>query len=137
MNELEDIKLSALLHKMELDSPSPDFSSRVMAGIFEEGSTFVKIKNERILGKGFWVVLILFVLIMVAVVVGTSNAGGGDMGWLHERLQFHGKAVDENFMNVFSRMGSLPVSIAVIFLASSFLLLIDRFITSNSKLFAH
>ena len=58
MNDIEDIKLKTLLQKMKLESPKANFSVRVMNKIFEEENVLNKIKSERILGKGFWIIII-------------------------------------------------------------------------------
>lgn len=136
MNELEDIKLKALLQNMELDKPASDFSARVMNAVFAGDSAFDKIKSQRILGKGFWIILILFVSILVIILVG-SNAGFQSDGQISLLFSSFDNGVSDNCKSVFSKIGNLPISIAIILAASSLLLFVERIINSNSKLFAN
>lgn len=133
MNELDDIKLKALLQSMELDKPAPDFSTRVMDKIFAENSAFEKIKNERILGKRFWLIPILFIVILALAII-LGSAGIQSDGLFSQYLpDLSGVLTISN--NMITKIGSLPLSIVGILIATSVLLFIDRFVTSNSKLF--
>jgi len=136
MNELEDIKLSALLHEMKLESPKANFSVRVMNQIFEEDNVMEKIKSSRILGNGFWIILVLFIALFV-VIIAVSNTGllpESDLGNVLPGLNT--SKVSLGYQSFFEKLGSAPLSIAGILLASSILLFIERFINANSKVFA-
>lgn len=135
MNELEDIKLRALLREMKLDSPEPDFTVRVMDRIFEEDSVFEKIKTQKVLGRGFWIILFLFAALLVTVFV-FYNTGVQPESQINDLLPEINGGVAESYRSFFSKTGTLPLGIAGILIASSVLLFIDRFISSNSKLFA-
>lgn len=74
MNELEDIKLKTLLREMKLEKPNPNFSVRVMEKIFDENPALERIKSEKVLGKGFWIISILFVALLAVIFV-VSNSG--------------------------------------------------------------
>lgn len=133
MNELEDIKLKILLREMRLESPGKDFTSNVMDKILAEDIALEKIKSERILGKGFWIILILFVALLAAILVMQSSTvdSGGELNNL-----FKGLESTSGYNSFFSKIGNIPLSIAGILIASSILLFIDRFISSNSKIFS-
>lgn len=135
MNELEDIKLKALLQKMELEKPRPNFSVQVMNKIFEEDSVLEKIKSEKILGKGFWIISILFVVLLAAIffVYNTGMQADSQIGQL---LPQAGAELSESYDSFFSKMGTLPLSIAGITVAISVLIFIDKIISANSKVFA-
>jgi len=136
MNELEDIKLEALLHEMKLESPEVNFSARVMNKIFEEESEFNKIKSTRILGNGFWIILVLFVALFAITYI-VSNSGvlvESELTKIFPGLNTSG--VSNGYQSIFEKMGTMPLKIAVILLASSVLLFIERFINANSKVFA-
>lgn len=135
MSELEDIKLRALLQNMELEKPKANFSVRVMNQIFEEENVLEKIKSEKILGKGFWIISILFIALL-ATVFFLNNTGLQPESQIQSLLPEGSGGVSESYQSFFSKMGSLPLSIAGILIASSVLLFIDRFISSNSKIFA-
>ncbi len=135
MNELEDIKLKALLQQMKLDSPEPNFSVRVMNKIFEEDSVLERIKSEKVLGKGFWIILILFVALLAAIFV-MYNTGVQPESQIQGLLPEVKGGVTESYNSLFNKLGTVPLSIAGIFIASSVLIFIDKFISSNSKIFA-
>ena len=134
MSELEDIKLRALLQNMELEKPKANFSVRVMNQIFEEENVLEKIKSEKVLGKGFWIISILFIALLVTIFF-LNNTGLQPESQLQGLLPEGSSGVSESYQSFFSKMGTLPLSIAGILIASSVLLFIDRFISSNSKIF--
>lgn len=135
MNELEDIKLRAILQEMELEKPTSNFSVRVMERILQEDSAMEKIKSERILGKGFWIIIILFVVLLVVVFLG-SNFGLGAETQLPSLVSKFQNSVNSGVQTFFMKIGSAPLSIAGILIATSILIFIDRFIDSNIKVFS-
>lgn len=135
MNELEDIKLSALLNEMKLESPKTNFSVRVMNKIFEEENVLNKIKSERILGKGFWIIIILFV-VLLALIFLMSNSGIQAESQIQNYLPELNSEVTKGYQSIFDKIGTVPLSVAGILVASSLLLFIEHFISSNSKIFS-
>lgn len=135
MNELEDIKLRAILHEMKLEKPASNFSVRVMERILQEDSAMEKIKSERILGKGFWIIIILFVVLLVVVFLG-SNFGLGAETQLPSFVSKFQNGVNSGVQTFFMKIGSAPLSIAGILIATSILIFIDRLIDSNVKVFS-
>ncbi len=134
MSELEDIKLKALLHEMKLESPDSNFSIRVMNKIFEENLVLEKIKSEKVLGKGFWIILVLFIVLLTLIVI-FSNTGMQSESQLSNLLPEMNPGVTSSYQNIFDRIGAIPLSVVGILIASSTLLFIDKYITSNRKLF--
>lgn len=136
-----DKKLKELLREVKLESPGNDFTLKVMNRVWEEKSIQSRvevIKNERILGKGFWIILVLFIGLFAAVVFTSGNSGGeaGQLSKLMQGLQNEG--VSEGYKSFFSNLGSLPLSIGGILLASTLLLFIDRILASAKHgLIAH
>ena len=126
MNELEDIKLKALLEQLKPDSPEPNFSVRVMNKIFEQDSVLERIKSEKVLGKGFWIILILFVALSSAIFV-MYNTGVQPESQIQELLPKVNSGVTESYQSLFSKLGTVPLSIAGILIASSVLVFIDKF----------
>ena len=76
-----DNELKSLIKGIKLDSPGIDFTSKVMNRVLEEKSALEQVKNERILGKGFWIILALFVLLIVSMFV-FSGSGIQEEGQL-------------------------------------------------------
>ncbi|WP_319501600.1 hypothetical protein [uncultured Draconibacterium sp.] len=135
MSELEDIKLRAFLQNMELDKPGSGFTVQVMNKIFEEDNALEQIKAQKILGKGFWIISILFVVLLAAIFV-ISNTGMQADSQIGQLLPEAGQGLTEGYDSFFSKMGTLPLSIAGISIAVSVLIFIDKIISSNSKIFA-
>lgn len=128
-----DKKLKELLREVKLESPGNDFTMKVMNRVWEEKSIQSRvevIKNERILGKGFWIILVLFVGLFAAVVF-TSGNGGQEVGQLSKLMQgLQNEGVSEGYKSFFINLGSLPLSIGGILLASTLLVFIDRILSS-------
>lgn len=131
----EDKKLEALIKSMKPDSPGNDFAGRVMNRIFEMESLLEKVKNERIFGKGFWIITSLFVVIIVAIIAtsltGVSTGSESEIAKLLPDVNTD--PIANGYQNAFEKVSGLPLSIAGILLASSLLILIDRVLNSKSK----
>jgi len=129
-----DNELRSLIKGVKLDSPGSDFTSKVMNRVYEEKVVMEKVKDEKLLGKGFWIILFLFVALIAAMFV-FSSSGLQDGGQLSKLMSGAGEgALSQRYQSFFSNLGSLPLSIGGILLASSVLVLIDRFlpqITAN------
>lgn len=135
MSELEDIKLKAILNEMKLESPEVNFSVRVMNKIFEENTVLEKMKSQRILGKGFWIIMILFVVLFAAIII-LNNSGVQPESQISNLLPQLNGDVSTGYQSIFEKIGAVPLSIVGILMASSVLLFLDKFINSNSKIFA-
>ena len=131
-----DNELKSLIKGIKLDSPGNDFTSKVMGRVLEEKTSIEVVKNEKLLGKGFWVILFLFVLLFVAMFVFSGN-GIQEDGQLSKMLNsVSDGSLSSGYQSVFSKLGSLPLSIGGILLASSVLLFIDRFLPQISASFS-
>ena len=135
MNELEDIKLRVLLQNLKLDSPEPDFTLRVMNRVIEENLALEQIKSQPILGKGFWIFILIFVILM-AIIFFVFQGGAQGASGSEDILSKLDTGVSQGIQSFFGKLGTVPLSVAGILIATSLLLFIDRFITSNTKLFA-
>jgi uncharacterized BrkB/YihY/UPF0761 family membrane protein len=123
-----DNELRSLIKGVKLDSPGSDFTSNVMNRVFEEKVAREKVKEEKLLGKGFWIILLLFVILIAAMFV-FSYSGTPTEGELSKLLSgANDGALSQGYQSFFSNLGSLPLSIGGILLASSVLLFIDRFL---------
>ena len=132
----EDKELKSLLKSIKLDSPETNFTVRVMNKIFQEESLIEKIKRERIFGKGFWIILALFIGLFVAIVLvsGSGAEVGGSVPKLVSEINSSGAAAE--YQSFFQKLGTVPVSIAGILLASSLLVFIDKLLNSKMNLFS-
>ena len=131
----EDQKLKEIFKGLELESPSANFSARVMDRIFEEKAAIEQVKKEPVLGKGFWIIMGLFAGLFAAVFLVSGNAGAteGVFGFLK---QVNTTEVSAGYQSFFEKLGTVPLSIAGILLASSFLLFLERFLNSRSHYFS-
>ena len=121
-----DTKLKNLIKGIKLDSPGNDFTSKVMNRVFEEQPVVEIVKNEKLLGKGFWIILFLFFALIVAMFV--SSSGVPADGQMSRLLDGAGDGtLLQGYQSFFSNLGSLPLSIGAILLATTVLLFIDRF----------
>jgi hypothetical protein len=102
-----------------------------MDKILDEDLALERIKSERILGKGFWIILILFVALLAAILVMQNSAidSGGELNNFFKGFE----NATSGYNSFFSKIGNVPLSIAGILIASSILLFIDRLISSNAK----
>jgi hypothetical protein len=129
-----DNELKSLIKGVKLDSPGNDFTSKVMSRVLEEKVVMEQVKDEKILGKGFWIIVALFILLIVSMFV-FSGSGIQEDGQLSKILNSVGDgSISSGYQSVFSNLGTLPLSIGGILLATSILVFIDRFlpqITAN------
>ncbi len=131
-----DNELKSLIKEIKLDSPGKDFTLNVMSRVLEEKMAVEKVKDERILGKGFWIILSLFVVLIAAMFI-FSGAGIQEEGQLTKLISNVGDgSITSGYQSVFSKLGALPLSIGGILLASSLLLFIDRFLPQNTAHFS-
>ena len=133
MNELEDIKLKVLLQKLELEEPDNDFTLRVMNRVVAENNVLEQIKHQKVLGKGFWIIIALFLILLTAMFIVSQT--GSAVGTSDTILPKLNSEMSQGLQSILGEVGMVPISIAGILIASSILLFIDRFITSNTKLF--
>lgn len=123
-----DNELRNLIKEIKLDSPGKDFTLNVMNRVLEEKAATVQVKDEKILGKGFWIILSLFVILIIAMFL-FPGSGVQENGQISKMLSNVGDgSLTSGYQSVFSKLGSLPLSIGGILLASSVLLFIDRFL---------
>jgi len=133
--EIEDKKLKELLQYAKLESPNNDFSARVMNRIFEEKGALEQVKKLPVLGKSFWVILALFVgLIVIFAALSGSGVSTGNSLYLLQNVNT--EVVKTGYQSVFDKIGTVPVSISGILMASSLLLFLDKFLSKRSNLFS-
>lgn len=123
-----DNELKSLIKGIKLDSPGNDFTMNVMNRVFEEKAAMEKVKDEKLLGKGFWIILFLFVILIAAMFVFSGN-GIQEEGQLSKMLSnVSDGSLSSGYQSIFSNLGTLPLSIGGILLASSILVFVDRFL---------
>ena len=129
--EIEDKKLKELLKYAKPESPGSDFSGRVMNRIFEEKAALEQVKSEPVLGRGFWIILALFALLIGAVTIFSGNGTSAE-GSLNLLQNVNTEAVKTGYQSFFEKLGTVPLSIAGILLASSLLLFLEKFLSKQN-----
>lgn len=125
----EDKELRQLLKSIKLEKPAPDFTKVVMNRVFQERTIVEQVRVEPVLGKGFWIILALFVLLMaVMVLLSGSNIVPESTAVLPE---INTEKYMSGYRSFFENFGNLPVSIAGITLAFSMLIFLERFLSSR------
>lgn len=125
----EDKELRQLLKSIKLDKPAPDFTTGVMNRVFQERTMLEQVKVEPVLGKGFWIILALFVLLMaVMVLLSGSNIAPESTVALPE---FNTEKYVSGYRSFFENFSNLPASIAGITLAISLLVFLERFLSTK------
>jgi len=121
-----DNEFRKLIKELKPESPELGFTQKVMARVLEEKVLPEKVEKERILGKGFWIIVSLFAALFVGFLV-MSNAGvqGVSQGSnIFKGLE--GEGILKGYQSLFSNLGGLPLSIGGILFASSLLIFADR-----------
>jgi len=137
MKKFEDDKeLRKLLKEVSLESPEEGFSSGVMSRIFEEKPVLYTEKQDPVLGLSFWIIIGLFAAIILGVVVfsGTVSAVSDQATSILQGA--HTRNLIEGYRAFFDKLGGLPQSVAVIFMATSLLVLLEKLIGTNKHSFS-
>lgn len=125
----EDIKLREVIKDLNLESPGKDFTLNVLERIHREVPFAFQIKKDPVLGKGFWIIMALFVVIGVLFVVGTTVEPGSD-GLIGNFLKsIDTSATDSAYKGIIGKMNQVPAGIIGILLASSILIFLERFLS--------
>lgn len=126
-NTYEDNELRQLLKNFQLEKPSSDFTSSVMNRVQQEHILVEQVKHESLFGKMFWSIVALFIVILVAAFLLQENSTAT---WLDTFMNEAGNlTVKTRFDLLLYRISNIPVYVAGIFTALSFLAFIDRLIS--------
>jgi hypothetical protein len=126
----EDKELRLLLKSIKLDKPAPEFTNHVMTRVFQGEMLIEQVKAEPILGKGFWIILALFGILMAAMVfVSTGNVSAESTFLLPD---ISSREFMSDYRLFFNNLKNLPASIAGISMAFSLLIFVERFLSAKS-----
>lgn len=126
-----DMQLRELLKNFKPEKPGSDFTSNVMNRVFAEEAILRKIRSEKVFGKGFWILLGLFIVVISAmfIVSYTGLLPEGQLSAIFRGMESSG--LGEGYNSFFAKAESLPLSLAGIFVALSILLFADKFLISK------
>lgn len=124
----KDNELKNLIKGIKLDSPGNEFTSMVMNRVFEEKAALEKVKKEKVFGKGFWIIIFLFVVLFVAMIVFSTSGFEVDSQLSNLFSTADEGQLSQSYQSFFSKLGNLPLSISGILFATSILIFIDKFL---------
>ncbi len=125
----KDKVLRQMLKNIKLDKPASEFTNQVMTRVFQESVLIEQVKSEPVLGKGFWIIMALFGILMAAMVfVSTGNFTAEHISILPD-ISSRGFMIDYRLF--FSNMANLPANIAGISIAFSLLIFLERYLTAK------
>ena len=127
-SEENDIRLKQLLKEIRLESPGPEFASKVMGAILAEPEKKPAFVTEPFLGKKFWILLSAFVVPLILLLVFSApETGTGMMQQFFSRVPSPDlRPVRELFSSALGQQGSLTWTIMLILLGGSGLILADK-----------
>lgn len=123
-----DISLKQMMKGVRLESPGPDFASKVMGTILAETEKKPAFVTEPILGKRFWILLSAFVLLAVALLVfRTPEEGTGVIQQFFSKVPSPDwSPLRDLFSASFGQQGSMTWTVMLILLGGSGLILADK-----------
>lgn len=124
----KDNELKSLIKGIKLDSPGNEFTSMVMNRVFEERAALEKAKKEKVFGKGFWIIIFLFVVLFVAMIVFSTSGFEVDSQLSNLLSTSNEGQLSQGYQSFFSKLGNLPLSISGILFATSILIFTDKFL---------
>ena len=125
----EDKELRKLLKIIKLDKPAPEFTNQVMTRVFQGKVLIEQVKAEPVFGKGFWIIVALFGILMAAMVfVSTGNFSSEPTSILPD---ISSREFMSDYRSFFSNLANLPASIAGISVAFSLLIFLERFLSAK------
>jgi hypothetical protein len=130
-------ELKTLIKKVKIESPDPDFTSRVMKVILADVQKEKVFSSEPVLGRSFWILVMLFVLLIVFFIL-ISGYESPDNGVINDLLSGFPvpdlTPLNNSLVKIMEKTGSIPVSVTMTMIATTVLILADRFFYSKQKL---
>ena len=131
MKELvNDKELKKLVKETRLEKPGNDFTLKVMNRIFDEETAKILNRGIKVLGKSFWIFVLLFVLLgILMIVLSTTGVISVDSQSFFPQAS---ENLTREYESFFDKIGRVPLSIGAILTASSLLILIERYMTKKN-----
>lgn len=122
----EDKAFREVIRDLKLDSPGENFTMSVINRIHKEVPASIQTRKEPSLGKEFWIVILLFMVLSLTIFLLTQPAQ--ESGRLMDRFLNPAGAETANalFRRVTYSFLKIPAGISGILAASSLLIFIER-----------
>lgn len=128
-------ELKKMMKGISLESPGPDFSSKVMHAVLNGEKKKLVFGHEPLLGKSFWILVTLFVALAVILVLLSGNDHVSNIGAIQD---FFNKLPWPEWYRLKTQIsslpdvaGSLPGILAVVMTGASVLILADKFLAGK------
>ena len=105
----KDNELKSLIKGIKLDSPGNEFTSMVMNRVFEERAALEKAKKEKVFGKGFWIIIFLFVVLFVAMIVFSTSGFEVDSQLSNLLSTSNEGQLSQGYQSFFSKLGNFTI----------------------------
>jgi uncharacterized membrane protein YqhA len=125
-----------MIKGIRLESPGPDFTTRVMEAISVETQKQPGFVTEPLLGKRFWILVTLFIGLAVAFVLFLGvQPENGSFQQLFLKIQNVDLSPVKNLFSVsFSKTGSMAWTLIIVILGASGLIFADKLFTGKHSL---
>jgi hypothetical protein len=133
----KDRELMEWMKGIRLESPGPEFSSKVMKIIQDEKQKESVYISQPMLGKNFWIMVILFVaIVLISILIPVENSSGsGILEQFFSGLPKPGwDEINRFFSGIAVKSGSLSLTLAAVMLGATALILLDNHFTRNHRI---
>ena len=133
-----DTELRRIMKEIRLEKPGAGFSSRVMDAVIAETAKKSAYRTEPVLGTKFWIFVALFVaLAIVLMLLGNNEPSAGieiASGLIEKFPATDISAVKSGIARFLDTLSGLPVTLAAIMIATSALILADKYFGTRHRL---
>jgi hypothetical protein len=134
----KDKELKKWMKQIRLETPDPAFSSKVMKVILAEKQKESAYLSEPLLGKKFWMLVILFIALILVFMLIPGEKSVPQTAILEEFFSGLPKPgwnqINVFFSEISHKIGSLSLTLAAVMFGASALLLADNFFTRIRKI---
>jgi hypothetical protein len=137
MNTSEtDRKLRKMIQGIRLESPGPDFTSKVMETLLAETRVKPGFVTEPLLGKRFWILVTLFIGLagLFLLFQGTDPGTGILQPVLSKMFTLNWTPLNNLFSDSFIKTGSMVWTLIIVMLGASGLIFADKIFTAKHSL---
>ncbi len=133
-----DTELRRIMKEIRLEKPEAGFSSRVMDAVIAEAAKKSAYRTEPVLGAKFWIFVALFIaLAIVLMLLGNNEPSAGKeiaSGLIEKFPAADLSSVKSGIARFRDILSGLPVTLAAIMIATSALILADKYFSTRHHL---
>lgn len=133
-----DSELRRLMKEIRLEKPGTGFSSSVMNAVIAEAAKKSAYRTEPVLGKNFWLFVGLFVaLAIILVLLGNNEPAASNeiASGIFEKFPAPDLGnIKNGYTRFWEMVSGLPITIGAILIATSLLILADKYFSTKHTL---